>query len=620
MANLTDMLSKFVSSNTASSSGSGTLPSNTITNSKEDLKGITTRSGVAYQGPTIPTPSKVVKTRNRGDQGPSANSKLTNAPRPNLKPSIPYPSRRDNERHHDQANEQIKKFNEIFKDMSFEISFTDALILMLKFASTLKALIGNKEKLSEMARTPMNEHSKRSKSGHRFGFVRFKNVNDISMLVSNLRVTWMGGFHLFVDVTKYGRTNNRLKERSGDIKPNEVGVSGNNDASNSGEKPVGVSVSNTENEESSNEALMFISKDDCIDLDGMERSILAKVKDLSVIMDLLKYMSSEGFVNVGLRYVGGRWVWLEFDSTDQVESIKNSKVLNELFLELKDISYDFIPDERCVWIDLVGLPLASWAPEVCVLTESLHRVLESFKVSNRNRSYCITVTEFAYWAPNIESMKDKSIIDSLERKDDEGPSLDGGPKYEEPLDFDNYDSVSSKDDNNDSDSSSEMSSTSRLMREVDVRGVDSDHVDSFEEGEIIEDHFDGDRRNDTIEDNADVNPSTNVCLDVNQNTSIPEVVEDFSSLDRTWKIRGLGVRASRELIGCYGVAGAIFGLVGRGDGVTKTERLNAMTQSELLENVVKMIELWLEFEKVYFGPETEKFSLISWDEKRRDQN
>nr|GEX85944.1 hypothetical protein [Tanacetum cinerariifolium] len=47
---------------------------------------------------------------------------------------------------------------EDLKDMSFEISFTDALILMPKFASTLKALIGNKEKLSEMARTSMNEH------------------------------------------------------------------------------------------------------------------------------------------------------------------------------------------------------------------------------------------------------------------------------------------------------------------------------------------------------------------------------------------------------------------------------------------------------------------------------
>nr|GEU55319.1 reverse transcriptase domain-containing protein [Tanacetum cinerariifolium] len=50
--------------NTASSSGSRTLPSNIVTNSKEDLKGITTRSGTAYKGPTILTnssPSKIVE-------------------------------------------------------------------------------------------------------------------------------------------------------------------------------------------------------------------------------------------------------------------------------------------------------------------------------------------------------------------------------------------------------------------------------------------------------------------------------------------------------------------------------------------------------------------------------
>nr|GEV28572.1 reverse transcriptase domain-containing protein [Tanacetum cinerariifolium] len=139
--------------------GSGTFPSNTITNPKEDLKGITTRSGVAYQGPTIPTPSKVMKqgTEVTKDQVQTPSSQIS-VSMPNLKSSIPYPSRRDNERRRDQANKKIEKFYEIFKDMSFDISFTDALILMPKFASTLKALIGNKEKLSEMARTLMNEH------------------------------------------------------------------------------------------------------------------------------------------------------------------------------------------------------------------------------------------------------------------------------------------------------------------------------------------------------------------------------------------------------------------------------------------------------------------------------
>ncbi|MCO6517074.1 MAG: hypothetical protein J6586_11390, partial [Snodgrassella sp.] len=38
-------------------SGSGTLPSNTIANPKGDVKAITTRSGVSYDGPAIPTTS-----------------------------------------------------------------------------------------------------------------------------------------------------------------------------------------------------------------------------------------------------------------------------------------------------------------------------------------------------------------------------------------------------------------------------------------------------------------------------------------------------------------------------------------------------------------------------------
>nr|GEZ89427.1 (-)-isopiperitenol/(-)-carveol dehydrogenase, mitochondrial-like [Tanacetum cinerariifolium] len=181
MATLTDMMSKLVSANTASSSRSGTLPGNTITNPKEELKGITTRSGVAYQGPKTPSPSKQ-GTKVTKDQVQTPSSQNTaqvqpsviqsepqalvsepvvapvSAPIPNLKPSILYPSRIDNEKCRDQANEQIKKFYEIFKEMSFKISFMDTLILMPKFASTLKALIENKEKLSEIARTMMNEH------------------------------------------------------------------------------------------------------------------------------------------------------------------------------------------------------------------------------------------------------------------------------------------------------------------------------------------------------------------------------------------------------------------------------------------------------------------------------
>ncbi|GJT85879.1 hypothetical protein Tco_1067596 [Tanacetum coccineum] len=49
---LQNMLSGFFQNQ---ASTSGTLPSNTIPNSKGDMKAITTRSGVAYEGPSIPT-------------------------------------------------------------------------------------------------------------------------------------------------------------------------------------------------------------------------------------------------------------------------------------------------------------------------------------------------------------------------------------------------------------------------------------------------------------------------------------------------------------------------------------------------------------------------------------
>nr|GFC16350.1 reverse transcriptase domain-containing protein [Tanacetum cinerariifolium] len=189
LTNLIDLMTKFVNANTAFTLNSGTLPSNTIANPRSDLKAITTRSGVSYDGPQIPPhpfflppvvknkPEATKETVNPNNNGntedvqpqavhpkpvtsPISEPTITpvSASRPNPQASIPYPSKRNDERNREKTKDQIEKFYQIFKDMSFEISFADALMLMPKFASTLKALIGNKEKLSEMAWTPLNEH------------------------------------------------------------------------------------------------------------------------------------------------------------------------------------------------------------------------------------------------------------------------------------------------------------------------------------------------------------------------------------------------------------------------------------------------------------------------------
>nr|GFA23965.1 reverse transcriptase domain-containing protein [Tanacetum cinerariifolium] len=120
MATLTDMMSKFVSANTATSSGSGTLPGTKVT--KDQVQTPSSQN-------TVPVQLSIIQAEPQASVSEPVVAPVS-ASMPNLKPSIPYPSRRNNKKHRDQANEQIKKFYEVFKEMSFEISFTDALILM----------------------------------------------------------------------------------------------------------------------------------------------------------------------------------------------------------------------------------------------------------------------------------------------------------------------------------------------------------------------------------------------------------------------------------------------------------------------------------------------------------
>nr|GEY35802.1 hypothetical protein [Tanacetum cinerariifolium] len=53
-------------------------------------------------------------------------------PRPNQRPSIPYPSRLQDQKLRDKANDQRENFFQIFKDLNSNISFADAFILMPK--------------------------------------------------------------------------------------------------------------------------------------------------------------------------------------------------------------------------------------------------------------------------------------------------------------------------------------------------------------------------------------------------------------------------------------------------------------------------------------------------------
>nr|GEX23491.1 DNA-directed DNA polymerase [Tanacetum cinerariifolium] len=74
------------------------------------------------------------------------------------KPTIPYPSRLNDQKLREKATNQMEKFFQIFHDLHYDISFADALLLMPKIASTIKSLLMNKDKLFELAKVPLNEN------------------------------------------------------------------------------------------------------------------------------------------------------------------------------------------------------------------------------------------------------------------------------------------------------------------------------------------------------------------------------------------------------------------------------------------------------------------------------
>nr|GEW61872.1 hypothetical protein [Tanacetum cinerariifolium] len=107
-----NMMASLLQMNTASTSRMGSLPSNTVANPKGELKAITTRSGLVIDGRTVPTPPQSI----------------------NLK-----------------VDERVE---ETFMDPDL----AEYTIKVPPPPKMLKALLSNKEKLQELANTPLNEN------------------------------------------------------------------------------------------------------------------------------------------------------------------------------------------------------------------------------------------------------------------------------------------------------------------------------------------------------------------------------------------------------------------------------------------------------------------------------
>ncbi|GKD53483.1 hypothetical protein Tco_1286870 [Tanacetum coccineum] len=148
------VLIRIISMNTASTSSSGSLPSNTIANPKEEDEHVEeTLTDPEHGEFTIKVPPPLVQKA----KPPSQRNYVVHQKDPRH-PHIPYPSRMNQEKQKEKDEVQIHKFWQMFKQLHFNISLADALILIPKYQKMLKSLLSNNEKLLELANTPLSEN------------------------------------------------------------------------------------------------------------------------------------------------------------------------------------------------------------------------------------------------------------------------------------------------------------------------------------------------------------------------------------------------------------------------------------------------------------------------------
>ncbi|GJY00073.1 RNA-directed DNA polymerase, eukaryota [Tanacetum coccineum] len=426
---------------------------------------------------------------------------------------------------------------------------------------------------------------KLSKSGRRFGFVRFIKNPDQANLLEDLNKIWIGSHHMFASIARFDRKQNSQpnqshQKQSNNTKPHETGhashtMGGRSYASvlngkEGTQKPV-LAGPITKN--------ITLENSDLLELSDTSSVVLAKVRDVHLIINIYRVLKKEGFSDFKCKYMGGLWLWIEFSSDESRLKFQKNTEMELYFTQRKLVSHNFIPDERMIWIEIDGLPLNAWTTNafkkiagnwgetvfvdedadeniangrVCIKTKIKTHIMDSCLVSIKGVRYQVRVREFANWVPDFASLDNISQHDyeseasgndqdihSINESQEEGEINDKKEQmgYEmnapgKSVDsFEEGEIIGESDDGCvkdcmgkklDDDVEKDIEDCSNNVTEK--CGVVNNNMSNNVEGEILEDHFDGDRGNDTIEDNADVNPSTNVSLEVN----IPEVANDSS--------------------------------------------------------------------------------------------
>nr|GEX87088.1 RNA-directed DNA polymerase, eukaryota, reverse transcriptase zinc-binding domain protein [Tanacetum cinerariifolium] len=199
----------------------------------------------------------------------------------------------------------------------------------------------------------------RSKTGRRFGFVRFINVFNEEILVNNLCTVWIDSFKLHANIAMFHRTplneKKSMPKKAGGVKK-DTGV---NEVGNS---YVHVVKGQTQPENKESEAThALVLSDECLLSKDLSKSLFGRVKQFASLANIRKAVSNEGFADIKIQYMGELWVMMEFVSTDSMKLFQDNVSIGSWFSQLKQAFMEFNTEGRIAWVEVEGIPFKLWS-------------------------------------------------------------------------------------------------------------------------------------------------------------------------------------------------------------------------------------------------------------------
>nr|GEY33271.1 hypothetical protein [Tanacetum cinerariifolium] len=193
----------------------------------------------------------------------------------------------------------------------------------------------------------------------------------------------------------------------------------------------------------------LVLNDDCLHSKDLSKCLLGRVKEFASLAKLKMTLSNEGFSEVKVRYMGEKWVLLEFDNTKSMSLFEANVSMGSCFSQINQASSDFVTDGRIALVEVEGVPFKTWSANtfkriaerwgtlldiddqeemcyhskrLCIQTKSHRRISEDFKCMYRGNIYWIQAAETPGWVPDFLDEDDEEVLSEMDSKD--GKPLD----------------------------------------------------------------------------------------------------------------------------------------------------------------------------------------------------